>query len=218
MNWFQRTFNYSIGRKLIMALTGLFLYSFLFVHVGGNFQLFMNDNGQAFNEYSHFMTSNPIIRIVEIGLFGSFFIHIIQGFMLYFKNKKSRPVRYEGQKFRKDISASSRFMIISGSIILIFLVIHIGGIYVPYRITGVKPDAYQLTKEVISQPIFGLLYILGTVMICWHLHHGVGSALQTLGLRHPNFYTAIKTISFILTVGIAAGFASMPIYFMMNAN
>ncbi len=85
-NWFARMFSYTIGRKLIMALTGIFLVTFLIVHVVGNFQLFAGDNGVSFNEYSHHLTTNPFIKTVEWGLLFGFGFHIIDGFILYFQN------------------------------------------------------------------------------------------------------------------------------------
>ena len=218
MNWFQRTFNYSIGRKIIMALTGLFLYTFLFVHVSGNWLLFKNDNGQSFNEFSHFMTHNPLIRVAEILLFSFIVIHAFMGISLSLKNKKARPVSYATYTPNKKTFWTSRNTITTGLVILVFIILHLAQIYVPYRIVGFgeQETLFEHTKEVISTPWIAIFYVIATVLLAMHLHHGIASAFQTLGLRHPNYYSSIKMVIIIISVIICAGFAAMPIYFLIQ--
>jgi len=119
-------FSYSVGRKIVMSLSGLFLVSFLFVHVGGNALLFINDGGVSFNEFVQFMTSNPVIKVLEYVLFAGFLIHIVYGFILTAQNNKARPVKYAYTKAAdKGSTWFSRNMILTGTIMLAFLVIHI---------------------------------------------------------------------------------------------
>ncbi|WNJ18013.1 succinate dehydrogenase cytochrome b subunit [Pontibacter sp. G13] len=119
-------FSYSVGKKLIMGLTGLFLVSFLLVHVSGNLLLFRADGGVAFNEYTKFMTTNPMIKTLEWVLFGGFIVHIIYAAVLTASNRKARP---EGYAYKKGASKSSswlsRNMGLSGTVILVFLVVHL---------------------------------------------------------------------------------------------
>src|ERR1700722_20201318 len=98
MNWFFKSFTYSIGKKIIMALTGLFLVTFLIEHVSGNFLLFANDNGESFNDYSHTLSHNIFIQIIEYVLFGSIIFHFIDGLLLWAQNRGKRPVQYAARR------------------------------------------------------------------------------------------------------------------------
>ncbi|MFM7729331.1 MAG: succinate dehydrogenase, partial [Flavobacteriales bacterium] len=89
-----RMFYTSVGRKLVMALTGLFLCTFLLEHLYGNLQLYKMDGGTAFNEYGEFLVNNIIIRTVEYLLFGGILLHAVDGLYLTYRNRKARPVRY----------------------------------------------------------------------------------------------------------------------------
>ena len=130
------TFAYSIGKKLIMALTGLFLVSFLLVHLSGNLQLITDSTGLAFNKYTKFMTTNPMIRVSEIVLVLGFLVHIIDGLALTMKNKKARPVKYAMNKASKNSKWVSRNMALTGSIVLIFLGVHIAQFWGAYKFAG----------------------------------------------------------------------------------
>ena len=118
-------FSLSVGRKVVMGLTGLFLVSFLFVHLSGNLLLFKSDGGVSFNEYTRFMTTNPVIRVMEWVLFAGFIFHIIYAAILTRQNRKARPVSYAYKSGSGSSSWFSRNMGLSGSIILAFLIIHL---------------------------------------------------------------------------------------------
>lgn len=132
MSNFSKAFSSSLGRKLIMCLTGLFLCSFLIVHLTGNFQLFKDDDGLAFNQYAHFMTHFPPIKIVSYLLYTSILIHSIWALIITQKNKKSRPIGYAVTP--KDGSIwSSRNMGILGTILFIFIVVHMANFWYEYH-------------------------------------------------------------------------------------
>ncbi|MFM9028118.1 MAG: hypothetical protein ACKOQ6_08980 [Bacteroidota bacterium] len=116
-----RMFYTSVGRKLVMAMTGLFLCVFLLEHLYGNLQLYKMDGGKAFNEYGEFLVNNLIIRTVEYLLFGSILLHIIDGMYLTLRNQKARPVRYAVNHASKNSTWFSRNMGLTGSIIFVFL-------------------------------------------------------------------------------------------------
>ena len=119
-------FSQSIGRKLVMGITGLFLVSFLFVHMSGNLLLFKGDGGVAFNEYTKFMTTNPVVGVLEWVLFGGFIVHIIYAAVLTRQNRIARPTGYKAPGGKaKSSSWFSRNMGLSGSIVLIFLIVHL---------------------------------------------------------------------------------------------
>lgn len=118
-------FSKSIGRKVIMAITGLFLVSFLLVHVSGNLQLFYQDGGLSFNKYTKFMTTNPLIGVMEWVLFAGFIVHIIYAAALTMQNNKARPEKYAYKSANTGASWASRNMFVTGSVLFIFLVVHL---------------------------------------------------------------------------------------------
>ncbi|RYD72045.1 MAG: succinate dehydrogenase cytochrome b subunit, partial [Sphingobacteriales bacterium] len=132
MSEFKQTFNSSLGKKLIMALTGLFLCTFLIVHLSGNLSLFKHDNGQAFNAYANFMTHFPPIRVVSYLLYLSIIVHSVYALILTINNRKARPVSYAVQT-KSPVSYSSKNMGLLGSILLLFIVIHMKDFWFKYH-------------------------------------------------------------------------------------
>jgi succinate dehydrogenase / fumarate reductase, cytochrome b subunit len=218
MNWFLKSFTYSIGKKLIMGATGLFFVIFLIEHVAGNFLLFLDDGGKEYNLYSHTLTHNvivgPIIKLVEILLFASFIIHAIDGFSLWIQNRQARPQGYIVKDRNKNSQWTSRNMIVSGSVILIFLVIHLKTFFYPYRVTETIPNLYQEVYRVFQNPYYAGFYVFAMVFLAFHIQHGFSSAFQTLGMRSPKYFPFLKTLGLILSIVICAGFAAQPIYFL----
>lgn len=142
-------FSKSIGRKLIMAITGLFLVSFLLVHVSGNLQLFSQDGGLSFNQYTKFMTTNPIIKIMEWVLFAGFIVHMIYATLLTLQNNASRPVKYAYKSKNTGASWASRNMFITGSVMFIFLVVHLVMFWGTYKFgSGVDTNMQEAYEEV----------------------------------------------------------------------
>lgn len=211
----NKTF-YSIIKKVIMSLTGLFLISFLVVHMSGNLLLFKDDGGAAFNAYAKFMSTNPIIGIMEYGLAAGFLFHIVDGFILWVQNRRARPVKYAVQKPSPASSFASRNMGISGSILLIFLVIHLKNFFVEHRVLGNETPMYDLVAQAFSNPYYSALYVAAMIGLGMHLAHGFSSAFQTLGLRHKSYFWLIRAVGLIFSIAVPAGFASMPIYFLFQ--
>jgi succinate dehydrogenase / fumarate reductase cytochrome b subunit len=131
MSWLTKTLSSSIGKKVLMSLTGLFLCTFLIIHLIGNLQLFKNDDGYAFNTYAVFMTSNPLIKTVSYLLYFSILFHAFWGLYLEFKNKKSRPVGYV--KVKNKSSWASRNMAILGTILLVYIATHMANFWAVYH-------------------------------------------------------------------------------------
>jgi succinate dehydrogenase / fumarate reductase, cytochrome b subunit len=226
MNWLQKAITSNIGRKLVMSLTGLFLVSFLFVHVGGNLLLFANDQGLSFNLYARFMSTFPVIKVLEYVLLAGFLIHIGQSYLLTRINAQARPVKYAYVKPSPGVSWFSRNMGLSGSLVLFFLVIHIWQFYVAYHFghpqlrsyPGVDEplkDLYQLAKEVFQvQWGWVFLYVAACVLLAFHLNHGFQSAFRTLGVSHPKYIPTIVFVGQVISFLIPALFALMPLYFL----
>ncbi len=220
MSTFGSYFTSSIGKKFVMGFTGIFLITFLIVHCYVNAMIFYNDGGIEFNKAAHFMGSNPIIRTAEIGLFVGLFAHIIQGLMLWRKNMQSRPVKYAVSAGNATSKWYSRSMGLLGTLILLFLVIHLAQFWVPSRITGLgetiienKPyhDLYSEMQEEFQHPWVVLVYVVGVFSLCYHLLHGFQSSLQTFGLNTGKYKHIIKTAGIAFSILISLAFASMPI-------
>jgi succinate dehydrogenase / fumarate reductase, cytochrome b subunit len=144
MNWLSSFLKSSIGKKLLMALTGLFLCTFLVVHLTGNLQLFKNDNGLAFNEYAVFMTTNPLIKFTSYGLYATILFHAFWGIYLVYDNKKARPVAYAQVDGKANSGWASRNMGLLGTIILVFIVLHMTGFWAKYKFGEVPYTKYHI--------------------------------------------------------------------------
>ncbi|MDQ3109819.1 MAG: succinate dehydrogenase cytochrome b subunit [Bacteroidota bacterium] len=211
-------FSSSIGKKTVMALSGLFLILFLLEHLYTNVTLFYGDGGVEFDETSHSMVHMLLIRIIEIILFLAIVIHVAQAIILTRDNSKARPIKYAVNGTSETSSWISRNMGFTGSIIFFFIVIHLYNFFVPYRITGTAGGEDQLTiaqtvVEAMENPIYAGLYLISVIFLALHLSHALASAMQTLGLSNKK-YTAIwhkAALGFSLLMGI--GFGSFPILF-----
>ncbi len=220
MNW-KHYFTSSIGKKLVMGFTGLFLISFLIIHAYVNVMIFANDGGVTFNIAAKFMGTTLIIRIMEIGLFAGILLHIIQGYMLVQKNNSTRNSRYAIKAGNKTSAWYSRSMGLLGTLILLFLIVHIAHFWVPSRITHtLNPmvvngeemhNLYERMVIVFANPWVVLLYVLGCFSLAWHLIHGFYSAFQTLGLGTHKYKQMIRNTGIVFSVLICVVFASMPV-------
>ncbi len=214
MNTIARVFSYSVGRKLIMAATGLFLIIFLVEHLIGNFLLLKGDGGAAFIEYSASMVHNLLIRIVEILLFAAIVVHVIDGFALFLSGRQKRSQRYAVRN--KSASWTSRNMIVTGTVILIFLVVHFYTFFVPYRVIGTDATIYDLVIEAFSNPYYTAFYVLAFLFLGLHLKHAFISSLQTLGLRHLKYDRLLQIIGTLYAVFVPAGYALIAIYIYLK--
>ena len=212
----QQSRLYSIIKKVVMAVTGLFLVTFLIEHLLGNLLLFKDDGGKAFNEYAKFMSTSPLIRVMEVVLFAGFLFHIVDGIILTIQNRRARPVKYAVQKSSPDSSWVSRNMGLTGSIILIYLVIHLRSFFFEHRVLGNPKPMDELVKESFNTGWYSALYVVAMVFLGLHLSHGFRSAFQSLGLRHKSYYGVIKVIGIVFSIVIPAAFAAFPIYFYFN--
>jgi len=204
-----------------MALTGLFLCSFLVIHFLGNITLYTDP--VQFNEYTRFMSSNPIIRVMEIVLVAGFLTHIIDAIMLTRANKKAQPVKYAMDK--KQSSWYSRNMGLTGSVILAFLVLHLQSFWYGYKFgspayatdsAGLPiKDMYTMVVEAFGEFWYSGLYVIAVTLLGIHLNHGFQSAFQSVGLRHKKYTPTIKMLGTAFSILITLGFISFPIYFFI---
>lgn len=201
----------SISKKFVMALAGLFLLTFLPVHLGINFMLLKGDP-EPFNKAAHFMATFPLVKIVEIVLIAAILIHITYGLLIQIQNWIARPVGYRsGQK--AETSFFSKFMIWTGGTIFIFLLIHFFNFYFIKLglVQGDPENFYDLAHQLFQIPGYNIFYLACFLLLGFHLYHAFGSAFQTLGLNHRIWTPIIKVFSVIYAIAIPAGFASIPI-------
>ena len=198
-----------------MALTGLFLVSFLIVHASINGMIWYNDGGETFTHWGHFMATNPIIHILEVGLVAGFLIHIFDGLMLWYQNHNARPVKYAHNQPSANSKWYSRSMGLLGTLILIFLIIHTSQFWIPNRAnqitTGEELHLYQMMLSTFQNPLIVVVYVLGCFSLFWHLLHGFKSAFQTLGLNHVKYNKAIEVAGIGFAIIVPFVFAMMPI-------
>jgi succinate dehydrogenase / fumarate reductase cytochrome b subunit len=213
-------FSSSVGKKLVMSLAGLFLIVYLLIHLAINL-LILRDSPEYFNKAAHFMGSNPVIRFMEIFLFGGFLLHMIYGVIVSLQNWLARPVGYKVSN-NSQSSFFSKYMLHTAVVITIFLVLHLFDFYVKAKILGKVDDViyngksyHDLTTLVIARfKIWWVdaFYIIALLGLGFHLHHGFQSAFQTLGINHPVYSPVIKSIGLIYTIVITLGFISIPVF------
>ena len=200
-----------------MGATGLFLITFLIVHCYINAQVFYNDGGANFNIYAHFMGTNPIIRFIEIGLIVFLLWHIILGLQLWFKNMARRKTKYAVKPGNSTSRWYSRSMGILGTLILLFLIIHLSAFWAPNRYsqltTGEELPLFTKMAEAFANPIVVVIYVLGCFSLAWHLMHGFFSAFQTFGLTTHRYKGMIRSTGIAFSIIVPLVFAAMPIWF-----
>lgn len=209
----------SISHKYIMAAAGAFLMLFLVSHLATNLLLIKPDGGESFNKAVAFLLTNPVIKIVEYVLFAGFIIHIILGVVLELHNRRSRPVGYYVSP-RSETSYFSRFMIHSGVIIFIFLLLHLYHFF--FVKLGLVPlyggavdgtDFYPMVAHTFKVPWVVIVYVVSFLFLGFHLKHAFQSAFQSFGLNHDKYMPAIKVVGTLYAIVIALGFAIIPLYF-----
>jgi succinate dehydrogenase / fumarate reductase cytochrome b subunit len=214
----QKAFSSSIGSKFVIALTGLLLVGFLVTHLAGN--LLFIAGPDAFNQYSHSLTSNPLIYAAEVGLILIFVLHIIKTVALFAGSYAARPSRYAKRTWarakndRSRKSVASTTMILTGTITLLFVVTHLLTFkYGAYYETpeGIR-DLYRLQQEVFSSAGYVAFYVVAMSVIIYHLWHGVSSTAQSLGINSPTWTPRIVLAGRVFAVLLGLGFAILPIY------
>jgi succinate dehydrogenase / fumarate reductase cytochrome b subunit len=224
MNWFTRLLTSTLGRKLMMALTGLFLILFLIIHLIGNLQLLKTDRGEAFNVYAKFMTSNPLIVVVSYVNYAAIIIHIIWALILTRINSTARGPK--GYAVAKNSSPwTSRNMGILGTFILIFLVIHLKGFWYEMHWGGIATatyegkeykDLYAVVDAAYAQGWYVAIYVFSMLILAFHLWHGFASAFQTLGINHLKYNPAIRFVGRAFAIVVPGLFALIPIWMFLR--
>lgn len=217
MTW-KQVFTSSVGRKLVMGLTGIFLILFLIVHAGLNACIWANDGGAMFLKGAHFMGNNWVPRLLELGLFAGILLHIIQGFMLEAANRSKRSVGYAVSYGNGGSKWYSRSMGLLGTLILLFLIMHLSHFWYPNRsnqgfLLGEEINLYEKMKDVFSVTWVVVAYVLGCISLGYHLAHGFQSAFRTLGVHNKRYNTLLTRIGTCFAILVPLVFALMPLSF-----
>lgn len=217
----QQAWRTTVGKKIIMGVSGLLLILFLIEHLAGNLALFIPDGGAFFNRYTEFLEQFGVLtNIIELALAAVFLFHIVSGILVYRKNRSARKHRYavEGSKGGPSrMSTSSRSMIVTGIVLLIFIPVHIimfkYGTYYETVVHGESMrDLYRLVVEQFKNPIIAFGYAGVMLLLGMHLRHGFWSALQSLSAMSPRWSPVVYTSGLIVAILLAGGFFVLPLY------
>lgn len=218
----------SIGRKFIMSISGLFLIMFICVHLGINLLLVFDDSGELFNLGANFMATNPMIKVMEPVLALGFIIHILWSFVISYQNYKARPVGYAKSNAAYSSSWASRNMLVLGALVLVFLVLHIMNFFYVIKfdphsmsvatVDGVEMhDSYTLVAGLFkTNVVYCLVYVVGAILLGFHLTHGFWSAFHTIGFSNNNWLPRLQFVGKIFAILVAIGFSVIPLYFLIK--
>ena len=213
MNWLINTFKSSLGKKLMMALTGLSFCGFLAAHLAGNLSIY--GGREMFNNYAaHLHALGVLVTVFGWVLLILAVIHILTGLTLFYENYKARPVRYKVNKRAGGRTLGSATMPYTGVILLFFVIIHLFNFHF---VDKTDTTIFDIVSGVFANPIYVLFYIAAMVVAAVHVSHGFWSAFQTLGANHPKYMPIIRTLGLAFSVVVGIGFGLLPIYFSISA-
>ena len=231
MKW-SYFFTSAVGRKIVMAVTGIFLITFLIVHVGLNACIFADwvdtrDNGEMFNRAAHFMGSTIVTRLIEIILFIGFIAHIVQGYVIEAKNRSRRGTGYQVSLGSRGSTWMSRSMALLGTLIFMFLILHISKFWWSSRVTKdleevdygngvVLHDLFLRMYDVFQNPLIVIIYVLSVLFLGFHLWHGFHSAFRSMGVHNKKYLGLLKGMGYGFTVIVCVMFALMPVSMYFN--
>jgi len=223
MKW-SEFFTSSVGKKFVMGLTGIFLILFLIVHVSVNACIWAMDGGQMFNLAANFLGATVVPRVLEVGLFIGFIIHIVQAYALELQNRKKRSIGYQVPMGNKGSKWYSRYMGWLGTFVLLFLIIHLKNFWVPSRFGEMQEvtydpgiqvhNLYGLMQETFTGPgslWLVILYLIGCLSLAYHLMHGFQSAWRSLGVSNSKYIRLINALGIGFSIIVPLAFAMMPI-------
>ncbi len=211
MDWLTRVVMSSIGKKYLMALTGLGFIGFLCGHLAGN--LTMYKSREAFISYAeHLHALGPLITAAEIGLLSFAVVHVLTGLTLFYQNFRSRPERYCVNKSAGGRTIGSRTMPYTGFLVLIFVVIHLLNFHF---VDKTNTTIFHIVAATFENTASVLFYVFSMAVVAIHVSHGLWSSFQTLGANHPKYMPGVMILSVVFAVVVGVGFGFLPIYVTM---
>ncbi len=210
MKWLTTTLGTSIGKKLLMAVSGLSFIGFLAGHLAGNLTIY--GGADAFNGYAEQLHAlGPLLGVAEFSLLGLFVIHVAVGLVLFWQNFKARPVRYAVNKNPGGKTIGSATMPYTGVLILLFIVFHLSN-FSRFFVDQSATTIYQIVSAAFANPVYVGVYVLAMLVVALHVSHGFWSLFQTIGLNHPKYMPAISAAGLVLSVVFGLGFGFLPVY------
>lgn len=210
MNWVVRTLSTSIGKKQLMAVTGILFLLFLAAHLVGNLTIY--SGAQSFNAYSERLHAlGGLLVLTEVGLVLCAVIHIVTALILFLENRKARPVKYAVDKSGGGgRTISSRTMPYTGLLILVFVIVHLSTVS-RFFVDRTNRTVFEVVTEVFSNPGYIIFYTVAVVIVAFHVRHGLWSAFQTVGASHPKYMPFIEKLSIVFAIIVGVGFGTLPI-------
>ena len=210
MNWMIQTLWSSIGKKLLMALTGLAFCGFLAGHLAGNLTIYGGKD--AFNSYAeHLHALGPVLTLVEWGLLFFAVVHVCTGLTLFYQNFSARTSRYVVNKRAGGRTIGSMTMPYTGILLLAFIIFHLINFHF---VDKTNTTIYQIVAQAFESPLYVVLYILAMIVAALHVSHGLWSAFQTIGANHMKYMPFIMALSIIFSLAVGFGFGIIPIYLL----
>ena len=208
MNWLISTLGSSIGKKLMMAITGLGFVGFLTAHLIGNLTLY---GGQGlFTSYvEHLHAFDPLITVIELGLLFFAVIHVAVGTLLFYQNLVARPVRYKVKKNAGGRTIGSATQPYTGFIILAFVVLHLLNFHFAEH---TNETLFRLVFTTLTNPLYLIIYVVAVIVVAFHISHGFWSLFQTLGANHPKYMPLIQRLGIVVSLMFGIGFGFIPIF------
>ena len=208
MNWFIRTLGSSIGKKLMMAITGLGFVGFLTAHLIGNLTLYGGQD--LFTSYvEHLHAFDPLITVMELGLLFFAVIHVVIGTLLFYQNLVARPVRYKVKKNAGGRTIGSATQPYTGFIILAFVILHLLNFHFAEH---TNETLFRLVFTTLASPLYLIIYVVAVIVVAFHISHGFWSLFQTLGANHPKYMPLIQRLGIVVSLMFGIGFGFIPIF------
>ena len=208
MNWLTQTLWSSVGKKLLMAVTGLSFCGFLAGHLAGNLTIY--GGRDAFNSYAeHLHSLGPLLTLAEWGLLVFAIVHVCTGLILFFQNFKARTSRYVVNKKAGGRTIGSATMPYTGILLLAFVIFHLINFHF---VDKTHTTIYQIVTEAFKNPIYVIIYVLAMVVAALHVSHGFWSAFQTIGFNHEKYMPFIMALSIVFSLAVGFGFGIIPLY------
>jgi succinate dehydrogenase / fumarate reductase, cytochrome b subunit len=213
MNWLADTLTSSIGKKLLMALTGFSFILFLTTHLAGNLTLL--GGRSMFNAYADRLHELGMVLVAsEYGLLFLAIVHIVVGLSLFYHNFKARPVRYHVNKSAGGRTLGSATMPYTGILLLVFIVVHLMNFSF---VDKSQTTIYDIVSSAFSNPVYVIGYVFAMILVAVHVSHGLWSAFQTLGANHPKYMPAVRILSIVFALMVGIGFGMLPIIILISA-
>jgi len=208
MNGLTNPLGTSVGKKLMMAVTGLGFCCFLTMHLAGNLTLYGGKD--YFNSYvEHLHSLGPLVTLAEVGLLLFAVIHVLTGMLLFYQNYKARPVRYSVNKRAGGRTLGSATMPYTGVILLLFIIFHLMNFHF---VDKTNTTTFQLMSNAFANPVYIFIYTFAVIIAAVHVSHGLWSAFQTLGAHYPKYTPFLRGLSIVFSVVIGVGFGFLPVY------